>query len=224
MTITRREVLSLTAGLAVAAGSANAAAEPWQEGKHYFKINSPPPAPGTVVATVTEVFSYGCPACNAFLPYMNSIEKKLPANSVDYVPASWIAAENWPLFQRAYLTAKALGVARKAHDQMFAAIWSTGELGISDPRTGRPRNPLPTIQDVARFYQRVTGVSEAKFIEAAKSFSVDTECRRADARIKSYLADSTPTLVVKGKYRMEPASAGGGAQAVDLAVWLAQKA
>jgi thiol:disulfide interchange protein DsbA len=224
MTLNRREVLSLTAGLAVAAGSAHAAGEPWQEGKHYFKINSPPPAPGTVVATVTEVFSYGCPACNAFLPFMNTIEKKLPPNSIDYVPASWIAAENWPLFQRAYLTAKALGVARKAHDQMFAAVWSTGELGVSDPRTGRPRNPLPSIQDVARFYQRVAGVPEAKFIDASKSFSVDTECRRADAQIKSYLADSTPTLVIKGKYRFEPRSAGSGPQAVDLALWLAQRA
>ena len=224
MSLNRREVLSLAAGLAVAAGSANAAGETWQEGKHYFRINTAPPAPGTVVPTVTEVFSYGCPACNAFLPYMNTIEKRLPANSVDYVPASWIAAENWPLFQRAFLTAKALGVAKKSHDQMFAAVWSTGELGVSDPRTGRPRNPLPNIQDMARFYQRVTGVPEAKFIEASKSFSVDTECRRADAQIKAYLADSTPTLVVKGKYRFEPRTAGGGPQAVELAVWLAQRA
>jgi thiol:disulfide interchange protein DsbA len=79
------------------------------------------------------------------------------------------------------------------------------------------------MQDVARFYQRVTGVPEAKFVEASKSFSVDTECRRADAQIKTYLADSTPTIVVKGKYRFEPRNAGGGAQAVELAVWLAQK-
>jgi thiol:disulfide interchange protein DsbA len=223
MTLNRREVLSLTAGLAVAAGSARAAADPWQEGKHYFRINQPP-APGVTVAALTEIFSYGCPACNAFLPYMNSIEKKLPPNSVDYMPASWNPSENWPTYQRAYLTAKALGVAKKAHDQMFAAVWTTGELAVSDPRTGRLKNPLPSMQDVARFYQRVTGVPEAKFIEASKSFSVDTECRRADAQIKAYLADSTPTLIVKGKYRFEPRAAGGSDKVVDLALWLVQKA
>jgi len=223
MPFTRREILSLTAGLAVAANGTSAAEAQWKEGKHYFRIEQPPAA-GVTAPTLTEIFSYGCPACNAFLPYMNSIEKKLPANSVSYLPASWNAAENWPLFQRAYLTAKVLGVSKKAHDQMFAAVWTTGELAISDLRTGRPRSPLPSIQDIARFYQRVTGVPEAKFVETSKSFSVDTECRRADAQIKTYLAESTPTLIVKGKYRFEPRAAGGLPQAVDLAVWLTQQA
>jgi thiol:disulfide interchange protein DsbA len=215
--ITRREMLSLTAaGVALAAGPARAA-ESWTEGKHYFKVEQPPA--GTV-APVTEIFSYGCPACNAFLPYMQSIEKKLPVNSTDYLPASWIPQENWPLFQRAYLTAKALGVARKAHDAMFAAVWSTGELGISDPKTRRIRSPLPGIQEVAAFYQRVAGIPAAKFVETSKSFSIDTEARRTDALIKQYRAESTPTLIVNGKYRFEPRLAGTPEKAVELALWL----
>ena len=215
--ITRREVLSLAAaGVALAAGPARAA-EPWTEGKHYFKVEQPPA--GTVAA-VTEIFSYGCPACNAFAPYMQSIEKKLPPNSTDYLPASWIPQENWPLFQRAYLTAKALGVARKAHDAMFNAVWTTGELGITDPNTRRVRSPLPGIQEVAAFYQRVAGIPTAKFIETSKSFSIDTEARRTDALIKQYRAESTPTLIVNGKYRFEPRLAGSPEKAVELALWL----
>jgi thiol:disulfide interchange protein DsbA len=215
--ITRREVLSLAAaGVALAAAPAGAA-EPWTEGKHYSRVEQPPQG---VVAAVTEIFSYGCPACNAFAPYMQSIEKKLPPNSTDYLPASWIPQENWPLFQRAYLTAKALGVARKAHDAMFNAVWTTGELGITDPKTRRVRSPLPGIQEVAAFYQRVAGVPAAKFIETSKSFSIDTEARRTDALIKQYRAESTPTLIVNGKYRFEPRLAGTPEKAVELALWL----
>lgn len=219
--ISRREMLA--AGIGLAAGSAFAA-EQWTEGKHYFLIPKPPGTTQPGVVTVTEIFSYGCPACNLFLPHMEGLEKKLPAGVVtEYLPASWIAAENWPLFQRAYITAKALGVSKKAHVPMFAAVWSTGELAISDPRTGRAVSSPPTIQNVAKFYERVTAVPAAKFIETSKSFSVETEMKRDDSLIKSYLAESTPTIVVAGKYRMEPRNAGGAEQAVALTQWLVQK-
>ena len=224
--VSRRKILAMTAGVAV--GSALAAhagaAEAWTEGKHYFRIPRPvPPRPGAI--TVTEVFSYGCPACNAFYPYMESLEKKLPAGvTAEYVPASWSAAENWPVFQRAYLTAKALGVAKKAHTAMFQAIWGpNGELAIVDSRTGRIRSPLPSIADIARFYERVTAVPAAKFIDTSKSFSVETDIKRSESLIRSYMADSTPTLVVNGKYRFEPRSAGGSEQTVALALWLVQQ-
>ena len=98
-----------------------------------------------------EVFSYGCPACNQFLPTMKKLKAALPANAqLVYLPASWNKAENWPLFQRAYLTAQSLGVAEKAHDAMFQAIWTTGELGITETVSGRLKTKLPSIEDTAR--------------------------------------------------------------------------
>jgi len=226
MKLSRRKMLAFTAGatLATAWAADAAAADAWTEGKHYFRLaQAIPPRPGAV--TVTEVFSYGCPACNAFMPYMESLEKKLPAGvTAEYVPASWSAAENWPTFQRAYLTAKALGVSKQAHTAMYQAIWGpNGELAIMDSRTGRIRSPLPSIADIARFYERVTKVPAAKFITASKSFSVETDIKRSEATIRSYLADSTPTIVVNGKYRLQPTSAGGAQQAVDLTLWLVQQ-
>lgn len=221
--LTRREILSHAAGLALASGSARAA-DNWIEGRHYFKVGQPPPAQQTGAVTVTEIFSYGCPGCNAFLPYMQDLEKKLStATVVEYLPASWLAAENWPVFQRAFLTAKVLGVARKAHEAMFAAVWKTGELAIFDARTGRAKSPLPSMQDVARFYQRVAAVPAAKFLETSTSFSVDSEIRRTEALIRAFRADSTPTIVVNGKYRLDTRSAGGAEQVVALALSLAMK-
>lgn len=218
-TVTRRKVLSFAAGIALAKSALPA--ERWVEGRHYFRIDAPP-SPGAAAATITEVFSYGCPGCNSFQPWMHRLEDRLPAGAtIEFLPASWIAAENWPVFQRAYLAAKALGVDRKAHDAMFDAVWKTGELAILDSQTRRIKSRLPTIEDVARFYARVTAVEEAKFLASARSFGVDSAMRAADARIKSIRAGSTPTLVVAGQYRIDLDSAGGADQMVDICVSLA---
>lgn len=221
--LSRRESILLLGSAAMASGGAWAA-DAWIEGKHYIKVPHPQPQkPGVV--TVTEIFSYGCPACDRFLPYMQSLEKKLPATVVvDYLPASWQSAENWPTFQRAYLTARALGVDRKTHAAMFSEIWHGGKLAVVDA-AGRLRSPLPSIQDVAKFYERVAAVPAAKFVDTAKSFSVESEMKRADSLIQTYQADSTPTLIVNGKYRIDMRSAGGGPEQVTaLVLWLVQNA
>lgn len=188
-------------GLATAANAAT-----YEVGKHYELL---PQAQRTTVAPgkveVMEVFSYGCPACDHFQPVMKKLKAALPANAeLVYLPASWNTAENWPTFQRAYLTAKSLGVADKAHDQMFAAIWTSGgELAIQQNGPGSPlKKNLPTIDDIARFYQKVAGTKPADFVAASKSFSVDLKMRQADAQIIAMRVPSTPTLVVNGKYRI----------------------
>jgi thiol:disulfide interchange protein DsbA len=61
---------------------------------------------------------------------------------------------------------------------------------------------LPTIDDVARFYERVAGVKAADFVNASKSFSVDLKMRQADSQIIAMQVSGTPTLVVNGKYRL----------------------
>lgn len=175
----------------------------WQAGRHYTLI----PAQRTQVPAgkveVLEVFSYGCPHCNTFRPTIKLMQSRLPKNAqVAYLPASWNRAENWPVFQRAYITAQQLGVADKAHDPMFDAIWTTGELGVLDPASGRPKRQLPSIEDVAKFYQKVAGVKAADFVNASKSFSVDMKIRQAEAQIKAMGIASTPTIVVNGKYRI----------------------
>ena len=181
--------------LLVLSGSSPAKDAPdWKEGTHYFLISPAQPTslpPGKV--EVTEVFSYGCPICNRFLPVMHKLASSLPASAVvDYVPASFIPSEDWPMFQRAYITAQVLGVADRAHDAMFAAVWETGELGTLDPVTQRLKAHLPTIEDAARFYHRVTGVSVADFTGAASSMAVNTKVDHADDLVAKYGVSGTP--------------------------------
>lgn len=221
---TRRNVLQMATALAAASGSA-LAAEPFVEGRHYFKLDSSVPAPAPGPVRITEVFSYGCPGCNSFLPHMQALEKNATAAgmTVHYLHAGWIAAENWPALQRAHITAKTLGVDRKAHDALFDAIWKSGELAVVDARTGRPKKPLPSIAQIGAFYQRVTGTPVAKFLETAKSFAVETEIRRTDSTIKAFRAGSTPTLIVNERYRVDGESGGTWPRITEIALWLAQR-
>lgn len=197
----------------------------WKEGTHYFRIV---PAQQTSVPAgkveVTEAFSYGCPACDQFLPIMERLEASLPANAeVTYVPASFIPREQWPLFQRAYYAARALGIDEQTHLAMFNAIWGTGELAVVDVQTGRLIDPPPDIADVAKFYARTTDVTAEQFLDTAKSFSVELNMRRADHWIRACGVDRTPTFVVNGKYRVHGQSAGGIDELIELVNWLVSK-
>jgi thiol:disulfide interchange protein DsbA len=221
----RRSFVLLLASLSFTLPAAAQAPQRWVEGQNYFLIQ--PPQPANVPAgkvEVTEVFSYGCPACNAFYPVADRLKSSLPANvQFDYLPASYNPAENWPTFQRAYFAALALGVAARAHDAMFNAIWMGGELAIVNQQTGRLKNPLPSIEDIAQFYHRTTGVDPAKFVAAANSFGVNVQMKHADSLIVAYGADSTPTIVVQGKYRATVQSAGGYDQLLTLVQYLVAK-
>ncbi|WP_329741688.1 thiol:disulfide interchange protein DsbA/DsbL [Dyella sp. A6] len=228
---------SSSAAPAASASTASAPAKPpapaepfvdngkWVEGKNYFLIQPAQPTdqPGKVV--VTEVFSYACPACNAFHPWWDRLVASMPSNVVEeYVPASFRPDENWPLFQRAYFAAKALGVAGKTYDAMFDAVWKTGELASDDLTTGRPKpqSEWPTLKDVAKFYAKY-GVKPDQFIGVANSFSVNLQMKRADDQIKAFGADETPTIVVNGKYRLTPISAGSYSKTIELVKWLVAK-
>jgi thiol:disulfide interchange protein DsbA len=197
----------------------------WTEGVNYFLID--PPQKTSVPAgkvEVTEVFSYACPACNLFVPTMHKLKSSLPPNAVfDFLPASFNPAEDWPMFQLAYLTAQSLGIADQTHDAMFNAVWQTNELAVTDPATHSIKSRLPTIEDAARFYKAQAGVPVDKFIAASKSFSVDVKVRAAEALVQAYRVDRTPTIIVNGKYRLHIESAGGNDQLVALVNWLVAK-
>ena len=57
----------------------------------------------------------------------------------------------------------------------------------------------------------------------ANSFTVNTQMKRADDLMKAYGVDSTPTMIVNGKYRFGPSTAGGATQTMELTQWLVAK-
>jgi thiol:disulfide interchange protein DsbA len=214
--------MALVSGLT---SPASAAARSWVEGRNYAVLT---PIQRTTVPAgkveVMEVFSYGCPFCSQFQPVLEKLKESLPSNAqMVYLPASFNPPEAWPMFQRAYFAAQALGIADKTHQAMYDAVWKTGELAISDPVTHRLKKPLPSIEDAARCYGRLTGVKPEAFLAAAKSFGVETKMRAADAQVHAMEVPSTPCIVVNGKYRVTMDGVGSYGELIDLVKYLVAK-
>lgn len=217
--------LTLVGLLLLPALAAAQVPSPWEAGKQYFVIDPPQRSDSGGKIEVTEVFSYGCPACNFAHTFVEEIRKRLPPNAVmTFVPASFKPNEDWPMFQRAYLTAQALGVADKAHTAMFDAVWKPdGPLAIMNADGRTLKNPLPTIDDAGKFYEKF-GVKAADFVGTANSFAIGTKMKQADAYVRTTGTDSTPTFIVAGKYRLTYMSAGGDWKLLEQLIhYLVQK-
>lgn len=206
--------------------TARAAPARWVEGTNYVVLDEAQPT--TVPAgkiEVMEVFSYACPFCNKFQPLMHELEHSLPSNAqMVFLPAAFNRTEDWPMFQQAYFAAQALGIANRTQQAMFDAVWKTGQLAIVDPTTNRLKHPLPSIEDAARCYSQLTGVSQQKFLAAARSFGVATRMREADAQILAMQIPGTPCIVVDGKYRIEMDSLSSPDEVIGLVKFLVAKA
>lgn len=205
-------------------GAPLANAQQWVEGKDYFEIRPAqrPSTPGVV--EVTEVFSYACTYCNRAVAIMDKLKASLPANArMTYLPASFNAAESWPMFQRVYYTATALDLMPKMHNAIYSGVWTSKELSVVEADGQRLKSPQPTLEDAARFFQKKAGTKPEQFLATAKSFSVDANCRRADQLVKAYAIDGTPTLIVNGRYKIGAAALGKGDELIAMVKWLIAK-
>jgi thiol:disulfide interchange protein DsbA len=203
--------------------AAQAADAPYQAGKNWFAVEPPQPTATGDKVEVLEVFSYACPACNQFRQIMDKLKTSLPANAeIRYLPAAFRADEDWPVFQRTFFTAQALGVEDQSHDAVFDAVWTNHKLATTDPVTRQLVKSMPTIEDVANFFRQF-GIKPADFTATANSFAINTRMKQADARIKAYGVDSTPTIIVNGKYRVTGQSAGSWDAVVPLVLYLVAK-
>jgi thiol:disulfide interchange protein DsbA len=202
-----------------AATPAPAVTANFTKGKEYVALALPKgQAAPTGAVEVVEVFSYGCPHCAEFAPYMDKLRTELPKGvQVRYMPAVFNAS--WVPYAQAYYAARQLGVFKQTHDALFQAMLE--------------RYPLNSLEDLAAFYAR-HGVDEKKFIAAA----TDAETTRqmaADQRTEmGWGIDATPTLVVGRRASdardapfvalMRSAEITSYAQLQQVGLWMAQHA
>jgi thiol:disulfide interchange protein DsbA len=157
------------------------------EGKDYYKID-PPVASDPNKVIVSEVFSYACPHCAHFQPYIEQLKSQLPAGvEFELVPA--VFQPGWEPFARAFYTAKSMGLVDKTHQALFDAIH-------------RDHKPIRTIEDLANLFYANYGANAASFISTATSFVVEGELAHGNELVHDYQVDATPTLIVDGKYRI----------------------
>jgi thiol:disulfide interchange protein DsbA len=221
----RRLGTATLAMLAIVLAPLTQAAQTFAEGTSFDVIS---PAQRTTVAAgkveVLEVFSFGCPACNRFQPVIEALAQNLPANAqLAYLPASFQPAEDWVVFQRAFFAAQALGIETRTHQGIFDAIWESGELQTIDSDTHRIKTPLPSIEDVAKCYERLSGIKADVFLATARSAAVAAKMQAADAQITAMRVPATPGIVVNGKYRINMDSLQNQSELFDLVSYLVAK-
>jgi len=176
------------------APAANPVATFATQGEHYDLIPGGQPfEPLEGRIEVIEVFNYVCPACAMFQPLVNNWKARLPADvRFTYVPAPF--GGNWDPYVRAFYAAEAMGIGDKAHDGIFQAIHVE--------RTLKGERGADSAEDLARAYAKF-GADPAQFASTMASFTVNAKFGRAKQYIAQQRANSTPTMIVNGRYRIK---------------------
>lgn len=147
------------------------------------------PAGGRI--EVVEVFGYTCPHCATFEPLVSAWKAKLPAD-VKFVPVAAPFGGYWVPYAKAFYTAQTMGLLDETHDAMFRAIHIDRSL---------PVQPVPTNEQLAQFYAKY-GADPQQFASTMASFATDAKLKRATQWLQRSGVESTPTLIVNGKYRV----------------------
>ncbi len=174
--------------------SLNAYSESFVEGVHYKKITPNVGTSDSSKIEVLELFSYGCPHCNSFEPPMHKWLKSKPANvNFSRRPVSF-GRQVWANYAQAYYTAEVLEALDKIHAPMFDAIH-------------KEKNRLVDVASIRELFIK-NGVSGDDFESAFYSFAVDARLRRDQRTLGKYQANSVPTMIVNGKYRIDSSMTG----------------
>jgi protein dithiol oxidoreductase (disulfide-forming) len=149
--------------------------EPWQ------------PLAGKI--EVVEVFGYWCHHCAAFQPLVDTWKRALPADvRFSYVPAVFSDGD---AYGRAYFAAEGAGALDRTHAALFRAIHDDRILATN-----------ATIDEIAWFYGE-HGLVPAKMKVAMTSAATDAKLQRArDFSLRNGV-ESTPTLIIDGRYRVQ---------------------
>ncbi len=193
-----------------AAPAAPATALAFEEGVHYRLLTpTQPTSTSPDKVEVIEIFSYGCPHCFSFDPYVKFwVENNKPAK-VAFTRIAPRFRPEWTVYARAYYTAEVLGVVDQLHSEIF------NEIHVN-------RNYLQTEDAMAAFFAE-HGVDEPAFRETYNSYAVNTRLRKASVLAGRYRANSVPTVVVNGKYTTGPELTGGYEGLMQVMDYLARK-
>ena len=159
-----------------------------REGIDFEVLSSPQPTftQGAGIE-VAEVFSYTCIHCANLQPKLNTWKANLaPDVRFVYVPAVFGGVGD--NFARGYYAAEATGQVDKTHDDLFRAVLIERKF-----QTGSE-------DEIADWYAGY-GADREAFLSTMRSFAVTGKLNRARQFALRTGVNSTPTMIVAGKYR-----------------------
>jgi thiol:disulfide interchange protein DsbA len=157
-----------------------------REGIDYTVLASPQPTYGQGGIEVAEVFAYTCIHCANLQPLLNSWKAQQPSDvRFTYVPGAFGGiADN---FARGYFAAEATGLLDKTHDNLFKAVLIERKFQTA------------SIEEIADWYAS-QGADRDAFLSTMQSFAVNAKLNRARQFAMRTGVESTPTMIVNGKY------------------------
>lgn len=162
--------------------------------KGYELIANPQPVLADGRVHVEEIFWFGCPHCFNLEPSIEKWQKSLPENvSFSKIPAA--LNRTWASHAQLFYTIEALGLAEKLNPAVFKAIH------IDKKR-------LANQGQQREFVVANSSVDAEKFDRTYRSFSVKSQIKRANKRVRNYQISSVPAVVVNGKYLVSVYTAG----------------
>lgn len=160
------------------------------EGRDYIVLPTPQSGKVAGKVEVIEFFSYSCIHCYNLEPALEAWSKKLPANvAFSREQVVW----NKPMegFARLFATMNTTKTAAKLHPATFNAVIKQ-KINLADE--GELKKWLPS-----------QGVNVTTFMQTYKSFGVNAQVARASKMTRDYGVQGTPSVVVGGKYAVQPA-------------------
>ncbi|MGL1957593.1 MAG: thiol:disulfide interchange protein DsbA/DsbL [Colwellia sp.] len=176
--------------------SATATSAKYTEGKQYTKVSE------TVSnkAEVREYFSFYCPHCFTFEPFMAGVKKSLPANvrfernHVDFMGGA--SRQVQQLLTKATIVAAQM----KMEKELVGAIFNYIQI---------QRAVITSEKDIRNIFV-INGADGDKFDKLMKSFSVNSKAKSLrksqDTMSEKGVLKSVPSVFVNAKYRINMAA------------------
>lgn len=202
---------NFAAGVTLAAALVSSAgAQGYAEGKEYNRMRNPMPVETAKNIEVIEFFSYGCPHCAEFEPFLQNWMKAKAADvTLRRIPV--VFQPRWENLARVYYVLDAMGQEEKLSPEVFTAIHGKG---------GALWNEKDFLDFVAS-----KGLDRKKAEDIWSSFAIVGKVNRAKQLAQAYGIQSVPTIIVDGKFTTGPQNLQGGHSAMPGAIeFLVQKA
>jgi thiol:disulfide interchange protein DsbA len=193
----RLRLLGAALGLPLAA---RAGAVDLLEGADY-RVIPPQPTADPRRVEVVEFFYYGCRWCNEFEPYLTEWLRRKPAD-VDFFRQPALRSARWETLTATYYALEALGALPRLHALVFRAYH-------------RDDLDLESRAELLKWVEK-QGIDRKRFEQALGSDAVRGKVDAARELTDRYEIESTPSVVVDGRYLTSSGMAGGVAQLIDV--------
>ena len=170
-----------------------ASATSYQEGEHYTIVSEQ----ATKKPEVREFFSFYCPHCFRFEPFMANVKKQLPEgvkfefNHVDFLGG--VSKPMQKMLSKAMVVAEQMGMERKLMGAIFNYIHVQRAVFTSE-------------KDIRNVFV-LNGADGDKFDKLMKSFGVNSKAKqmtkKQDYYAKSGGLTGVPAVIVNGRYKIE---------------------